>query len=277
MLICFNEVERNQITVFFLLGFTKSNTCITDFTFWDSRETFDNVGRWFFDLPCHQHKSCQYKVSQKLKEKLVENGCKARVCLPDAMHCFSVSLRVSDSKWSLILVLNIIHVLWQVLGRLKLKHFVTFADGYHSYLQGQVWGYALCFVQRWRFWYCKHEILSQCKFWTLSTFCWNKQWDHFDWQEIKRTGIRPFKDPRLRYVIQNMSKYKPKPNVSLETLNLNFEQFKDVLSGNLPLLVKIFRNDLVVPEFATFCESVTTLYNKLKDNFDGAVSIIFKV
>jgi len=88
--------------------------------------------------------------------------------------------------------------------------------------------------------------------------------------EIKRTGIRPFKDPRLRYVIQNMSKYKPKPNVSLETLNLNFEQFKDVLLGNLPLLVKIFRNDLIVPEFATFCESVTTLYNKLKDNFDGA-------
>ena len=94
---------------------------------------------------------------------------------------------------------------------------------------------------------------------------------YFDWQEIKRTGIRPFKDPRLRYVIQNMSKYKPKPNVSLETLNLNFEQFKDVLSGNLPLLVKIFRNDLIVPEFATFCESVTTLYNKLKDNFNGEV------
>ena len=75
----------------------------------------------------------------------------------------------------------------------------------------------------------------------------------------------------MRYVIQNMSKYKPKPNVSLETLNLNFEQFKDVLSGNLPLLVKIFRNDLIVPEFATFCESVTTLYNKLKDNFNGEV------
>ena len=79
----------------------------------------------------------------------------------------------------------------------------------------------------------------------------------------------------MRYVIQNMSKYKPKPNVSLETLNLNFEQFKDVLSGNLPLLVKIFRNDLIVPEFATFCESVTTLYNKLKDNFNGEVRILY--
>ena len=66
-----------------------------------------------------------------------------------------------------------------------------------------------------------------------------------------------------------MTKYKPKPNVSLETLDLTFEQFKDVLAGNLPLLIKIFRNDLVIPEFGTFCESVTTLYHNLKDNFKG--------
>ena len=66
-----------------------------------------------------------------------------------------------------------------------------------------------------------------------------------------------------------MKKYKPKPNVSLETLDLTFEQFKDVLGGNLPLLVKIFRNDMVIPEFGTFCDSVTTLYHKLKDNFKG--------
>ena len=60
--------------------------------------------------------------------------------------------------------------------------------------------------------------------------------------------------------------------MSLESLNLNFEQFREVLAGNLPLLVKIFRNDLVIPEFSTFCESATTLYKKLKDNFNGEVS-----
>ena len=70
-----------------------------------------------------------------------------------------------------------------------------------------------------------------------------------------------------------MSKFKPKANSALETLNLDFDQFKTVMSGNLPLLVKIFRNDLIIPEFGSFCESVTTLYQKLKKNFDGAVII----
>merc|ERR1719266_207775 len=87
--------------------------------------------------------------------------------------------------------------------------------------------------------------------------------------EIRRTGIRPFKDPRLKLVIEKLREFKHKPNASLESLNLEYEQFCQVLAGNLPLLVKIFRNDLVIPEFQTFCDSVTTLYNNLKDNFDG--------
>ena len=53
---------------------------------------------------------------------------------------------------------------------------------------------------------------------------------------------------------------------------LDFDQFRDVLSGNLPLLTKIFRNELVIPEFETFCQNVTRLYDKFKDNFDGEVS-----
>ncbi len=52
---------------------------------------------------------------------------------------------------------------------------------------------------------------------------------------------------------------------------LDFDQFRDVLSGNLPLLTKIFRNELVIPEFETFCQNVTRLYDKFKDNFDGEV------
>ena len=89
-------------------------------------------------------------------------------------------------------------------------------------------------------------------------------------KEIKRTGIR-ITDRRLKDVVANMAKYKAKPNISNEALNLDFEQFKDVLSGNLPLLVKIFRNEMVIPEFSSFCETVKGLYKKLKDNFDGEV------
>lgn len=91
----------------------------------------------------------------------------------------------------------------------------------------------------------------------------------FFMQEIRRTGIRPLKDQRLTKVMQIMAKYKPKPGVNLENLNLNFEQFKDVLSGNLPLIMKIFRNELIIPEFESFCENVTRLYNKHKENFGG--------
>ena len=105
----------------------------------------------------------------------------------------------------------------------------------------------------------------------VSFFDVTNSWELF-FQEIRRTGIKPATDKRLKKVIENMSKYRSKQNVSLETLNLDLDQFKFVLSGNLPLLIKIFRNDLVIPEFASFCESVTTLYQKLKNNFNGEVS-----
>ena len=66
-----------------------------------------------------------------------------------------------------------------------------------------------------------------------------------------------------------MSKYKCSPNVSLESLDLNFDQFKDVIQGNLLLIAKIFRNDLIIPEFDDICETVTHLYFKQQSNFDG--------
>ena len=90
-------------------------------------------------------------------------------------------------------------------------------------------------------------------------------------QEINRTGVRAKTDPRLKSVIQRLEKYRPRPGASLENITLDFDQFKDVLSGNLPLLAKIFRNDLVIPEFESFSDNVRALYDKLKDNFDGAV------
>ena len=90
-------------------------------------------------------------------------------------------------------------------------------------------------------------------------------------QEITRTGIRYRTDPRLQSMVAKLEKYKTKPSSSLESILLDFAQFRDVLSANLPLITKIFQNDLVIPEFEIFCKSVTNLYEKLKDNFNGAV------
>ncbi|XP_059095341.1 glutaminase liver isoform, mitochondrial-like [Tigriopus californicus] len=89
-------------------------------------------------------------------------------------------------------------------------------------------------------------------------------------EEISRTGVRPMSDPRLAEVIKRFKSFRNKPNGALENLMLDFEQFRYAIGANLPLIAKIFRNDLVIPEFDSFCNSVTGLYEKLKSNFDGA-------
>jgi len=43
---------------------------------------------------------------------------------------------------------------------------------------------------------------------------------NFFLKEMKRTGIRVKTDPRFRPVVAAMEKFKPKPNASLESLNL---------------------------------------------------------
>jgi len=88
-------------------------------------------------------------------------------------------------------------------------------------------------------------------------------------EEIERTGIRFETDVRLAPCVSRLKKYRSRKNAPLESVNLDFEQFKHVIMGNLPLVTKIFRNDLVIPEFETFCQNVTSLYDKLKTNFDG--------
>jgi len=88
-------------------------------------------------------------------------------------------------------------------------------------------------------------------------------------EEIERTGIRFETDVRLAPCVSRLKKYRSRKNAPLESVNLDYDQFKHVIMGNLPLVTKIFRNDLVIPEFETFCQNVTSLYDKLKTNFDG--------
>jgi len=88
-------------------------------------------------------------------------------------------------------------------------------------------------------------------------------------EEIERTGIRFETDVRLASCVSRLKKYRSRKNAPLESIYLDYDQFKHVIMGNLPLVTKIFRNDLVIPEFETFCQNVTSLYEKLKTNFDG--------
>ena len=76
---------------------------------------------------------------------------------------------------------------------------------------------------------------------------------------------------RLASCVSRLKKYRSRKNAPLESIYLDYDQFKHVIMGNLPLVTKIFRNDLVIPEFETFCQNVTSLYEKLKTNFNGEV------
>ena len=53
----------------------------------------------------------------------------------------------------------------------------------------------------------------------------------------------------------------------------DFSQFCEVVEVKLPLLLKILRNDLVIPEFSSFCNKVTELYNNQRNNFSGEVCL----
>ena len=88
---------------------------------------------------------------------------------------------------------------------------------------------------------------------------------------MKNTGIRPKTDPRFKVLISRIQKYKAKPNATLESVTLTLDELKEVVSGYIPLLAQIFQNNLVIPEFATFCESVKHLFYKLADNYRGKV------
>ena len=111
----------------------------------------------------------------------------------------------------------------------------------------------------------KHKIDNQViTIWLLNFFSQK--------QEIERTGIRPKTDPRFKAIINQLNKFKPKTSASLESITLTFDQFKSVIELNLPFIVKVFRNDLVIPEFDQFCDQVRVLYNDLKNNMDGSVS-----
>lgn len=90
-------------------------------------------------------------------------------------------------------------------------------------------------------------------------------------EELAKTGIRKT-DPRLRNMISILEKLKPPSLKDVEQLKLDPLSFKTVLNENIVLITKAFRNQMVIPAFEAFCESITEIYEKCKANKEGKVS-----
>ena len=58
-----------------------------------------------------------------------------------------------------------------------------------------------------------------------------------------------------------LENFKPHTLESVQQLKLDPVTFKTVLSENIVLITKAFRNQMVIPAFETFCENITEIYN----------------
>lgn len=77
---------------------------------------------------------------------------------------------------------------------------------------------------------------------------------------MSKTGLRNT-DPRLKNMMLMLENFKPPTLESVEQLRLDPVTFKTVLSENIVLITKAFRNQMVIPAFETFCENITDIYN----------------
>jgi hypothetical protein len=79
-------------------------------------------------------------------------------------------------------------------------------------------------------------------------------------EELQKTGIRS-SDPRLQHMMRMLETLKPLTLPSVELLKLDLNTFKAVMSENIVLVTKAFRNQMVIPAFDFFCETITEIYN----------------
>ena len=54
---------------------------------------------------------------------------------------------------------------------------------------------------------------------------------------------------------------KPHTLTSIKQLRLDALTFKSVLSENIVLITKAFKNQMVIPAFEFFCENITEIYD----------------
>ena len=88
---------------------------------------------------------------------------------------------------------------------------------------------------------------------------------------IEKTGIRR-SDPRLSNMLHKISKYKALHGGSLKNLNVDINTFYDLTNEHLVLVNQIAKQDVVIPDWASFTEQITQMFNKCKTNQGGKVA-----
>ncbi|XP_034476488.1 putative glutaminase 2 isoform X9 [Drosophila innubila] len=92
---------------------------------------------------------------------------------------------------------------------------------------------------------------------------------------LKTTGIRRT-DPRVRELMDNLKKVHKLNNYetgsSAETQHLNRETFKAVVSPNIVLIAKAFRQQFVIPDFSSFTKDIEEIYANCKANTSGKLA-----
>ncbi|XP_046384446.1 glutaminase liver isoform, mitochondrial-like [Ischnura elegans] len=91
---------------------------------------------------------------------------------------------------------------------------------------------------------------------------------------LKSTGLRK-SDPRLAEMIENLKmthKLLGSEAGSPETMKLDRESFKNVVSHNIVLISRAFRHQFIIPDFQGFTRHIEDIYWRCKSNTEGKVA-----
>lgn len=90
---------------------------------------------------------------------------------------------------------------------------------------------------------------------------------------LRATGLRKT-DPRIKEtmdILKQMSKRNADGH-SIDTQNLELENFKRIVTPNMGLISRAFRRQFIIPEFQDFSKDVEEIYWKCKENTEGKVA-----
>ncbi|XP_049780661.1 glutaminase liver isoform, mitochondrial-like isoform X2 [Schistocerca cancellata] len=91
---------------------------------------------------------------------------------------------------------------------------------------------------------------------------------------LRSTGLRKT-DPRLSELMDNLKQVHRKSGMeggSPETLKLDRETFRSVISANIVLISRAFRHQFVIPDFQGYTKYIEDFYWKCKTNTEGKVA-----
>ena len=92
---------------------------------------------------------------------------------------------------------------------------------------------------------------------------------------LERCGIRR-QDKRLTDFMEFLEKRYCKANVpyscNIDSINLDFETFNELLETNLVLFDDLLNQSMVIPDFEDFCQCIRAIYQKCMLNKEGQVA-----